>query len=51
MQSFIERFDLNVGYTDYRHAEIEGGMEGTVFTNKTTEIRARLKTHWPIGMV
>ena len=38
--SFIERFDLKLGYTDYRHAEIEGGMEGTVFTNETTEVRA-----------
>lgn len=38
--SMIERFDVKLGYTDYRHAEIEEGMEGTVFTNESKELRA-----------
>lgn len=38
--SAIERFDVKLGYTDYRHAEIEEGMEGTVFTNESKELRA-----------
>lgn len=36
----VERIDLKLGYTDYRHAEIEGGIEGTVFTNQSKELRA-----------
>ncbi|MDI4667979.1 TonB-dependent receptor [Pseudoalteromonas shioyasakiensis] len=41
--NWIENISLRVGYTDYKHAEIEDGAVGTVFTNKTTEARATVE--------
>ena len=41
--NWIENISLRVGYTDYKHAEIEDGEVGTVFSNKTTEARATVE--------
>lgn len=41
--NWIENITLRVGYTDYQHAEIEGGEIGTVFHNETTEARATVE--------
>ena len=52
--SFAETLRARLGYTDYRHAELDGGLNnqpftpGTAFTNKTYEGRVEL-THKPIG--
>ncbi|WP_246535041.1 TonB-dependent receptor [Methylomonas paludis] len=52
--SFAETLRTRLGYTDYRHAELDGGLNnqpfkpGTGFTNKTYEGRVEL-THNPIG--
>lgn len=35
----IEQLNFTSAYTDYQHAEIEDGMPGTRFTNKTFETR------------
>jgi len=35
----IEQLNFTSAYTDYQHAEIEDGMPGTRFTNKTFESR------------
>lgn len=37
--NWIETINLRLGYTDYRHAEIEDGAIGTIFSNETTEAR------------
>lgn len=36
---WLESVTARLGYTDYEHAEIEGGAIGTVFSNETTELR------------
>ncbi|MDZ7901217.1 MAG: hypothetical protein U5L01_01120 [Rheinheimera sp.] len=35
----IEQLNFSSAYTDYQHAEIEDGIPGTSFTNKTFEAR------------
>lgn len=52
--SFVETLRTRLGYTDYKHTELSGGlpgvpyMPGTAFTNKTYEGRAEL-IHRPLG--
>ncbi len=46
--SFVEALRTRLGYTDYKHTELVGGLPGTAFANKTYEGRAEL-THRPIG--
>lgn len=41
--NWIETINLRVGYTDYRHAEIEDGAIGTIFSNETTEARLNIE--------
>jgi len=36
---WLSKIQLRGGYTDYNHEEIEGGTTGTVFKNKTQELR------------
>lgn len=47
---FAQVLRYKVGYTDYRHDEIDGGVVGTTFLNKTIENRLELE-HKPIGNV
>lgn len=51
--SLVEALRTRLGYTDYKHTELDGGSglpwtPGTAFTNKTYEGRVEL-THRPIG--
>lgn len=46
--SFAESLRMRMGYTDYYHRELVGGIQGTAFSNKTYEGRVEL-THKPIG--
>ena len=52
--SFAESLRMRLGYTDYYHTELDGGLRGmpylpgTAFSNKTFEGRMEL-THNPIG--
>ena len=46
--SLAESLKLRLGYTDYRHTELDGGAPGTAFTNQTYEGRLEL-AHKPIG--
>ncbi|HEA16074.1 MAG TPA: TonB-dependent receptor [Pseudoalteromonas prydzensis] len=41
--NWIETINLRLGYTDYRHAEIEDGAIGTIFSNETTEARFNIE--------
>ncbi|WP_159822312.1 TonB-dependent receptor [Colwellia sp. 20A7] len=41
---FVKKVKLASGFTDYEHAEIEGGAVGTLFENQTQEIKLDL-TH------
>ncbi|MBB1332406.1 TonB-dependent receptor [Pseudoalteromonas sp. SR41-6] len=41
--NWIETINLRLGYTDYRHAEIEDGAIGTIFSNETTEARLNIE--------
>ncbi|MBL4942369.1 MAG: TonB-dependent receptor, partial [Colwellia sp.] len=41
-KSFIKQLALKSAYTDYQHQEIEEGMIGTTFTNKSIEMKADL---------
>lgn len=41
--SVIEKFEVRAGYTDYQHAEIEDNIEGTIFSNETSELRGTLE--------
>lgn len=41
--NWIETINLRVGYTDYRHAEIEEGAIGTIFSNQTSEARVNVE--------
>lgn len=40
--SWLQQINLRAGYTDYQHAEIEEGEEGTVFKNQSQEFKADL---------
>lgn len=40
--SWISGLNSRIGYTDYQHAEIEGGEVGTTFTNQSEEARFEL---------
>lgn len=44
----IESLKLKSTYSDYRHTEMEGAEEGTVFKNRGNESRLELK-HQPLG--
>ena len=46
--SFAESLRMRLGYTDYQHTELVGGLPGTAFTNLYYEGRMEL-THKPIG--
>lgn len=35
----VEKVEAKLGYTQYQHAEIEGGIIGTIFKNDTNEAR------------
>ena len=37
--SFLRAINTRAAYTDYTHAEIENGVVGTTFSNKTSELR------------
>ncbi|HBY85011.1 MAG TPA: TonB-dependent receptor, partial [Colwellia sp.] len=41
-QQFISKIATKFSYSDYQHQEIESGMVGTTFTNKSTEARIDL---------
>ncbi|SES97733.1 TonB-dependent receptor [Thalassotalea agarivorans] len=45
--NFINGLNLKAAYTDYQHQEIEEGMVGTSFKNKSSEFRADI-FHSPI---
>lgn len=47
---FAQVLRYKVGYTDYRHDEVDGGVIGTTFLNKTIENRLELE-HKPVGNV
>ena len=44
-QSFISKVGTKFSYSDYQHQEIESGLVGTTFTNKSTEARVDLFHH------
>jgi len=46
--SYAESLRMRLGYTDYQHTELVGGLPGTAFTNLSYEGRMEL-THKPIG--
>ena len=50
----LKAIHTRAGFTDYKHAEIEDGEVGTVFTNKTRELRVDLLHrefhHWKGGI-
>ena len=50
----LRAINTRAAYTDYSHAEIEGGDIGTVFSNQTTELRLDLLhqewRHWKGGL-
>ncbi|KGJ91273.1 TonB-dependent receptor [Colwellia psychrerythraea] len=41
-QQFISKVSTKFAYSDYQHQEIESGLVGTTFTNKSTEARIDL---------
>jgi iron complex outermembrane receptor protein len=41
-QSFINQLAAKFAYTDYQHQEIEEGLVGTTFSNKSVEMKADL---------
>ncbi len=41
-QHFIKQLAAKFAYTDYQHQEIEEGLVGTTFTNKSTEVKIDL---------
>ena len=45
---FVETLRMRLGYTDYSHTELDGGLPGTAFSNQTYEGRVEL-VHQPIG--
>ncbi len=40
--SFIKQLNTKFAYTDYQHQEIEGGLIGTTFSNRSIEMKADL---------
>ncbi|WP_333607443.1 TonB-dependent receptor [Arsukibacterium sp.] len=52
--SLLSQVNTKLAYTDYQHAEIEGGEIGTVFSNKSHEARLELLhrpwQHWKGGL-
>ena len=40
--AWLSAINTRVGYTDYTHAEVEGGIAGTIFSNKTAEAKLDL---------
>jgi len=46
--AFAEEVRMKLGYTDYKHVEMEGGVAGTTFLNESFESRLELE-HQPIG--
>ena len=36
---FLQSVHFRAGYTDCEHAEVEGGLVGTTFSNETEELR------------
>jgi iron complex outermembrane receptor protein len=46
--TWAESVRTKFGYTDYQHTEFQGGIAGTVFTNKAYESRLEL-AHKPLG--
>lgn len=51
---WLRAINTRAAYTDYAHAEIEEGVVGTLFSNKTTELRLDLLhqpwAHWKGGL-
>lgn len=45
---FLQSIHFRAGYTDYEHAEVEGGLVGTTFSNETEELRVEL-LHKPMA--
>ena len=45
---FLQSVHFRAGYTDYEHAEVEGGLLGTTFSNETEELRVEL-LHKPMA--
>ena len=45
---FMQSVHFRAGYTDYEHAEVEGGLVGTTFSNETEELRVEL-LHKPMA--
>ena len=45
---FLQSVHFRAGYTDYEHAEVEGGLVGTTFSNETEELRVEL-LHKPMA--
>ena len=45
---FLQSVHFRAGYTDYEHAEVEGGLVGTTFSNETEELRVDL-LHKPMA--
>lgn len=52
--SWLRAMNTRAAYTDYTHAEIEDGVAGTLFSNKTSEVRLDLFhqewQHWKGGL-
>ena len=48
-QQFISKIATKFAYSDYQHQEIESGLVGTTFTNKSTEARIDLFHQNTIG--
>lgn len=48
--ALAEELRVKVGYTDYKHVEMDNGIPATTFLNKSYESRLELE-HKPIGIV
>jgi len=46
----VEALNLAFGHSDYRHAEIEAGQRGTLWTQRSYESRVELN-HMPLGVL
>src|SRR5690606_23217113 len=46
--SFIQKVDLKLGFTDYQHSEIEDNIAATTFSNEQSEARLTLR-HAPLA--
>lgn len=51
---WLRAIQARAAYTDYTHAEVEGGIVGTTFSNETSELRVDLFhqewSHWKGGI-